>query len=98
MNQVSYEKDFNYCFNCGSKVDLTKTSNNENYCCISFRTVQESGAVETEENNNGRRFLLNLLPMSQFASSINSGCFGIVERAGLNWCPFCGINLEQEIP
>jgi len=27
---------------------------------------------------------------------LNSGCSKVVERAGLNWCPFCGINLEED--
>ncbi len=97
MNKVNYERDFSYCFNCGSRVDQI-TASKENYCCISLKTAQESGAVEIVENNNEQRFLLNLLPMSQFTYLINSGWSKIVERGGLNWCPFCGINLEQEIP
>lgn len=98
MNKVDYERGISYCFNCGKRISLAASSNKKDYCCISFKTSQESGAVEVVKINNEEKFLLNLLPRSQSTDFINLGCSKIVERAGLNWCPFCGINLEEEIP
>lgn len=96
MNKVDYERDFSYCFNCGRRVSQEASSNKDDYCCISFKTSQESGAIEVVKNNNEQKLTLNLLPKSQATDLIDSGCSKVVEQAGLNWCPFCGINLEEE--
>ena len=98
MNKAEYQREFNYCFNCGRRIDPSTTYDNEGYCCISFRTSQENGAIEVLKHNSKQEFLLNLLPRSQSTEFLNSGCSKVVEQAGLNWCPFCGINLEEEIP
>ena len=96
MNKAEYQREFNYCFNCGRRIDPSTTYDNEGYCCISFKTSQENGAIEVLKHSSKHEFLLNLLPRSQSTEFLNSGCPKVVERAGLNWCPFCGINLEED--
>ena len=98
MSKAEYQREFNYCFNCGKRTSPSTTSYGEDYCCISFKTSQENGAIEVLKDNNKQKFLLNLLPTLQSTEFLNSGCSKVVEQAGLNWCPFCGINLEEEIP
>ena len=93
MNKAEYQREFNYCFNCGRRIDPSTTYDNEGYCCISFRTSQENGAIEVLKHNSKQEFLLNLLPRSQSTEFLNSGCSKVVEQAGLN---FCGINLEED--
>jgi hypothetical protein len=88
--------EFNYCFNCGRRIDPSTTYDNEGYCCISFKSSQENGAIEALKHSSKHEFLLNLLPRSQSTEFLNSGCSKVVERAGLNWCPFCGTNLEED--
>jgi hypothetical protein len=94
VSKGGYQREIKYCFNCGTKIKTIIPSNKEDYCCMSFKTSQENGAIEVAENNNEQKFLLNLLPRSQSTEFITSNCSKVVEQAGLNWCPFCGINLE----
>jgi hypothetical protein len=94
MSKAEYQREFNYCFNCGTRISPSNTSYGDDFCCVSFKTSHENGAVEVLKHNNEQRLLLNLLPMSKSTEFLNSGCSEVVEQAGLNWCPFCGISLE----
>lgn len=96
IDKAEYQREFNYCFNCGKKVEPSTTYDSKGYCCISFKTSQENGAIEELRHNSKPKFLLNLLPRSQSTEFLNLGCDKVVEQAGLNWCPFCGINLEED--
>lgn len=93
MIKAEYQREFKYCFNCGKRINPSTTSDGEDYCCISFKTSQDNGAIEVLKDNNKQRFLLNLIPTLQSTEFLNSRCSKVVEPAGLNRCPFCGINL-----
>jgi len=58
-------------------------------------TAENSGAIEVINDKEATKFLINLIPHSQYNHLINSPYSNIVEGAGLNWCPFCGISLEE---
>jgi hypothetical protein len=98
MNRVTYAREFNYCFNCGRRNTSTNTSNDESYCCMSFNTGRNTGAIEVIKDKNTTKFLINLVPHLQYLDIVNSECTNIVEQVGFNWCPFCGISLEERGP
>jgi hypothetical protein len=95
MNRVPYTREFNYCFNCGRRNTPANTSNDESYCCMSFNTAKNTGAIEVVKNKSTPKYLINLVPDSQYLDTVKSKCTKIVEQAGFNWCPFCGISLEE---
>lgn len=96
MNRVTYAREFNYCFNCGRRNTPTNTSNDESYCCMYFNTAKNTGAIEVIKDKSTPTYLINLVPHSQYLDAVNSECANIVEQAGFNWCPFCGISLEEK--
>ena len=96
MNRVTYAREFNYCFNCGRRNTLTNTSNDESCCCMSFNTAKNTGAIEVINDMSTTKFLINLVSYSQYLDTVNSECTNIIEPVGFNWCPFCGISLEEK--
>lgn len=95
-NKVACQREFNYCFNCGTRSASINISNDEGRWCLYFKTAEAPGVIEFANYSNDRKFLINLVPISQYSAFINSQCSDIVEQAGVNWCPYCGINLEEE--
>ena len=72
INKVAYQREFNYCFNCGTRTASIDISNDEGYCCLSFKTAEIAGAIEVTSDSNDRKFLINLMPISQYSAFINS--------------------------
>jgi hypothetical protein len=65
---------------------------------MSFNTGRNTGAIEVIKDKNTTKFLINLVPHLQYLDIVNSECTNIVEQVGFNWCPFCGISLEERGP
>ena len=55
MNKISYQREFNYCFNCGIRHSID-ISNDESHCYLPLRKQRPTGAIEVTNDGNDRQF------------------------------------------
>src|SRR5690348_11826120 len=63
MNEVTYQREFNYCFNCGTRTASIDISKDEGHCCLSFKTAEAAGAIDVINDSHDIKFLMNLMPI-----------------------------------